>query len=48
MTLAGIETATFRFVVQHVNHCATAENFVGYFIIRSIFIGFDILPPPPW
>ena len=24
MTLAGIEPATFRFVVQHLNHCATA------------------------
>jgi len=24
LTLAGIETATFRFVVQHINHCATA------------------------
>jgi len=21
MTLAGIETATFRFLVQHLNHC---------------------------
>ena len=24
MTLAGIEPATFRFVAQHLNHCATA------------------------
>ena len=24
MTLAGIEQATFRFVAQHLNHCATA------------------------
>ena len=24
LTLAGIEPATFRFVVQHLNHCATA------------------------
>jgi hypothetical protein len=24
LTLAGIELATFRFVVQHLNHCATA------------------------
>ena len=23
MTLAGIEPATFRFVAQHLNHCAT-------------------------
>ena len=24
MTLAGIEPTTFRFVAQHLNHCATA------------------------
>ena len=24
LTPAGIETATFRFVAQHFNHCATA------------------------
>jgi len=24
MKLAGIETETFRFVAQHLNHCATA------------------------
>jgi hypothetical protein len=24
MTPAGVETATFRFVEQHLNHCATA------------------------
>ena len=24
MKTAGIEPATFRFVVQHLNHCATA------------------------
>ena len=24
MTLAAIEPATFRFVAQHLNHCATA------------------------
>ena len=29
MTLAGIEPATFRFVAQHLNHCATAvPNFI--------------------
>ena len=26
LTLAGIEPATFRFVAQHLNHCATATN----------------------
>ena len=24
LTPAGIEPATFRFVAQHINHCATA------------------------
>jgi len=24
LTLAGIEPATYRFVAQHLNHCATA------------------------
>jgi len=28
MTLARIEPATFRFVAQHINHCATAVPFV--------------------
>ena len=26
MTLAGIEPATFRFVAQHLNHCATEKK----------------------
>ena len=30
MTEAGIEPATFRFVAQHLNHCATA-HFRAYF-----------------
>ena len=25
LTTAGIEAATFRFVAQHLNHCATAD-----------------------
>ena len=31
LTLAGIEPATFRFVAQQLNHCATAyqEYFLG-------------------
>ena len=29
MTPAGIEPATFRFVAQHLNHCATAVPFIG-------------------
>ena len=30
LTLAGIEPATFRFVAQHLNHCATAVPYVVY------------------
>jgi len=33
MTLAGIEPATFRFVEQHLNHCATAVSQVLYISI---------------
>jgi len=28
LTPAGIEPATFRFVAQHLNHCATAVPFM--------------------
>jgi len=28
LTPAGIEPATFRFVAQHLNRCATAVNFI--------------------
>jgi len=28
MTPAGIEPATFRFVAQHLNHCATAVSYL--------------------
>ena len=27
LTPAGIDPATFRFVAQHLNHCATAEGY---------------------
>jgi len=29
LTPAGIEPATFRFVVQHLNHCATAVPIIS-------------------
>jgi len=29
LTPAGIEPATFRFVAQHLNHCATAVHYNG-------------------
>ena len=31
LTLAGIEPATFRFVAQHLNHCATA-------VLRLVYV----------
>ena len=45
MTPSGIEPATFRFVTQHLNHCATADldlhkvnyyNIILYIIVQSI------------
>jgi len=37
-TLAGIEPATFRFVAQHLNHCATAVpiNLCGVVLIPNL------------
>jgi len=41
LTPAGIEPATFRFVAQHLNHCATASyvgvniNNIGEKILKS-------------
>jgi len=32
LTPAGIEPATFRFVAQHLNHCATAVPIVLYMV----------------
>jgi len=31
MTPSGIESATFRFVAQHLNHCATAAPIFGMY-----------------
>jgi len=35
MTPAGIEPATFRFVAQHLNHCATAVPLIYIYIVRT-------------
>ena len=35
MTPSGIEPATFRFVAQHLNHCATAVP-INYTYIKII------------
>ena len=32
MTPSGIEPATFRFVTQHLNHCATAVPIYTYVV----------------
>ena len=46
MTQAGIEPATFRFVAQHLNHCATAVptrfNHTGFLVgsvVGEVFLG---------
>jgi len=40
MTPAGIEPATLRFVVQHLNHCATAapRPLMSFYIINWLYI----------
>jgi len=35
MTPPGIEPATFRFVAQHLNHCATAVPYDPYKYIKT-------------
>ena len=40
LTPAGIEPATFRFVAQHPNHCATAVPTLGMSSQK-------LTPPPP-
>ena len=42
MTPAGIEPATFRFVVQHLNHCATAVHLQCTFG-NTVGIAFQII-----
>jgi len=34
MTKAGIEPATFRFVAQHLNHCATAAPYHSQYLVK--------------
>jgi len=42
MTPAGIEPATFRFVAQHLNHCATAVKVGGSLNNASEFDEFGV------
>jgi hypothetical protein len=41
MTPSGIEPATFRFVAQYLNHCATAGP--NSFIIMEIVLGLFVM-----
>ena len=45
LTPAGIEPATFRFVAQHLNHCATAVLFPGK-RPRNYYTGVGWAPGP--
>jgi len=51
LTPAGIEPATFRFVAQHLNHCATAvpnrNEYQEYFLgcKGGRCVGLTTLPP---
>ena len=44
MTPAGIETATFRFVAQHLNHCAIAVP--NHYTCLSKFTKYGVPLPP--
>ena len=46
MTTAGIEPATFRFVAQHLNHCATAVPLVDITYVPCLFV--DLKPFYCW
>jgi len=49
MTPAGIEPATFLFVAQHLNHCATAVPYcfmytsVYYLLLLLLFQGIKLI-----
>ena len=38
LTLAGIEPATFRFVAQHLNHCATAVPYIYVCVYVCMYV----------
>ena len=40
MTPAGIEPVTFRFVAQHLNHCAVTVTLI--YVVMHLFFGFII------
>ena len=43
MTPVGIEPVTFRFVTQHLNHCATAVPRIKDVKVRNHYTGLDTL-----
>ena len=43
MTRTGIEPATFRFVAQHLNHCATAVPHYKYASIENKYGKFMLI-----
>ena len=38
LTPAGIEPATFRFVTQHLNHCATAVSSFVWILGKEMYL----------
>ena len=44
LTPAGIEPATFRFVAQHLNHCATAVLLLLVVFLQFIMDVFLLTP----
>ena len=38
LTPPGIEPATFRFVAQHLNHCATAVPYIYIYIYMCVCV----------
>ena len=43
MTPSGIEPATFRFVAQHLNHCATAVPLIKYIVYNKVLSRYKLI-----
>jgi hypothetical protein len=48
MTPSGIESATFRFVAQHLNHCSTAIPIPSYLSTENKLIIYKAVIKPIW
>jgi len=52
LTPAGIEAAAFRFVAQHLNHCATLPrsidsptcNALGNYVSQNRYLTYTVIP----